>query len=204
MSQMRGTSVLATLDFLHATFGESSLERVLAALPADSREQLGDRAAILPGSWYDASMLSELTRTADELLGKGDLALARIIGKHVAFADVNRFFRWLFRLAGPKALFSRAGSVWNSYYDTGSYVLETIEDGRAVLRIEEWDAADEVLCRRLEGWIERAVELTLGPKTRPEIRETHHRAHDPDISAKVFCRFEVRWAASEESGAETA
>jgi hypothetical protein len=201
MPKMRGASVLATLDFLRATFGEPGLARVLTSLSPGAREQLAGPAAILPDGWYDTSALSELTRSADSLLGKGDLSLARVMGKHVAFADVNRFFRWLFRLAGPKALFSRAGSVWNSYYDTGTYVLESVEEGRAILRIEGWDAADEVLCRRLEGWIARAVELTIGPDTNPVIHETHHRAHDASFCGAMFCRFEVSWGEPEKASA---
>jgi hypothetical protein len=201
MPNMRGTSVLATLEFMRATFGEAGLAKVLESVSDATREELAGPTPVLPDGWYRASALSELTRVADQVFGKGDLALAHVIGRHVAFADVNRFFRWLFRLAGPKALFSRAGSVWHSYYDSGTYVLEKIEEGGAAIRIEGWEVADDVLCRRLEGWIARAVELTLGASTHPVIRETHHRAHDPSVCDTMFCRFEVSWGSPEGVGA---
>jgi hypothetical protein len=194
MGKARGTSILGTLDYVSVSFGQGAVARVISELPEQIRREVGESGrSVLPGAWYPCSTLSQLTRTADRLLGAGDLALARAAGKHVAFADVNRFFRWLFKLVGPQTLFSRAGSVWNNYYDTGHYVLEGVEASRASLRIEGWEGGDEVLCKRLEGWVERAVEMTLGTATNPAICETHHQAFDARIANVPFCRFEARW-----------
>jgi len=194
MTRVRGTSFLGTLDFVRANFGEDALRRTLDALPPSTLSVIGaDAKGVLPGTWYDATDLSELTRTLDRLLGRGDLALARAVGRHVAFSDVSRFFKWLFRLAGPSLLFARAESVWKNYYDQGTYVFEGAEAGRASIRIEGWDAADGVLCKRLEGWIERAFELTLGEKMRPIIQETHHQTTDTSLAPAAYCRFEARW-----------
>jgi hypothetical protein len=193
MSKVRGTSFVGTIDFVSSTFGQEAMERVLEDMPSDMRDLLRQGStALLPSGWYDAKALSALTRAIDRKLGTGDLSLAREIGRHVAFSDVNRFFKWLFRLAGPKMLFARAGSVWRNYYDGGRYVFEGASDGQASIRIEDWDAADDVLCKRLEGWIARAFELASGLDARPEIRETHHCASDPQAAGR-FCRFEARW-----------
>jgi hypothetical protein len=196
MTRVRGTSFLGTLDFVRANFGEQALRQAFDALPESVRGCIGENgSALLPGTWYEAAALSELTRTIDRLFGSGDLALARAAGKHVAFTDVSRFFKWLFRLAGPSLLFARAESVWNNYYDQGTYVFEGAEQGRASIRIEGWGAADGVLCKRLEGWIERAFELTLGEGLRPAIQETHHQVTDTRLAASAYCRFEASWGA---------
>jgi hypothetical protein len=196
MVKVRGTTFLGTLDFVRQSYGEEALARTLAALSESTRSCFGENGrALLPGVWYEASALSELTRTIDSLLGSGDLALARAAGKYVAFTDVNRFFKWLFRLTGPNVVFARAGAVWNNYYDQGTYVFEGSQAGRASIRIEGWHAADEILCKRLEGWIERAFELTIGDTPRPVIVETHHQATAPGETRGPFCRFEARWDA---------
>jgi hypothetical protein len=197
VAKVRGTAVLGTLDFVRARFGEDAVGRLVAGLPEGLRATLRDAAAsgVALHGWYDTELLVELTARADRELGQGDLALARAAGNHVAFQDVNRFFKWLMRLGGPGVLFSRAGAVWNNYYDDGRYVLEEVGDGRASIRIEGSSSAGPVVCKRMEGWMERALEITLGPEKRPVIREDVHLLRDPAVSEQPFCRFVAEWRA---------
>jgi hypothetical protein len=183
------------LQYVRETFGDEALSRVFANLTAPTREILGEpaRTSILTNAWYDCALVSALTREVDRTCGRGDLALARAVGKYVAFRDVNRFFKWLLRLSGPAILFSRAGSVWNNYYSGGRYVLEAAEAGKASIRLEDWDCADPVICARVEGWIERALELTLGSPGQAVIKESAHLAQDPALGQVRFCRFEATW-----------
>jgi hypothetical protein len=195
MAKVRGTSILGTLDFARTHHGAAAAERIYAGLPPSMRAMLlnAEGQGIAAHGWYDTSLLVELTSRIDRDLGKGDLALAREIGNHVAFQDVNRFFKWLLRLGGPNVLFNRAGAVWNNYYDDGRYVLEDLADGRASLRIESSSSASEVVCKRIEGWIERALALTLGPDTHPVIHEQRHMVREPAVGPQSFCRFLAEW-----------
>ena len=192
---MRGASLLGTLDYARRTFGEDGLARVLARVSPETRQIIGDprSPAILTQGWYHCQVVSDLTRAVDEACGQGDLALARAAGKHVAFEDMNRFFKWLLRLSSPSTLFTRAASVWNNYHSAGRYVVESLEDRRARLRIDDWDSADPVICKRVEGWIERALELTLGSSARPNIHEEAHLAQDPAVTPHRFCRYLAEW-----------
>lgn len=194
MAHVRGASIRGTTDFIQRRFGDAELRRVLQSLAPDTRRLLGeDGRAPLPSGWYDCAALIELSEQMDRLLGRGDLALARAAGKAIAFDDVNRFFKWLLRLTGPKTLFTRAAGVWRNYHDAGSYVAEEIGDGCAAIRLDDWDSAHPVMCKRIEGWIERALELTLGEGLRPTIRETQHLAHDARLGPQAFCRFVAEW-----------
>lgn len=195
MAKVRGTSILGTLEYAKARFGEAAARELVEGLAPASRATLRDAAGsgVAAHGWYETALLVELTTRIDSVFGRGDLQLAREIGKHVAFQDVNRFFRWLMRLGGSNVLFSRAGAVWNNYYDDGRYVLESVGDERAAIRIEGSSSADAVVCRRIEGWIERALELTLGPQARPAIREDVHLQQDPAGGKPPFCRFLAEW-----------
>jgi hypothetical protein len=192
---MRGASLLGTLDYTRRTFGEDGLRRAMARVTPETRQAIGDPASptILTQGWYDCRLVSDLTRAVDQACGQGDLALARAAGKHVAFEDVNRFFKWLLRLTGPTMLFTRAASVWNNYHSAGLYVVDTLEERRARIRIENWDSADPVICKRVEGWIERALELTLGSGGQPVIHEQAHLATDPAVSPHAFCLYVAEW-----------
>ncbi len=194
MGQVRGASILGTTDFIRTRFGVDALARVLTALSPAAQRVLGaDGRATLPSGWYDCAVLTELSERMDALLGRGDLALARAAGKAIAFEDVNRFFKWLLRYTGPKLIFNRAGGVWRNYHDAGTFVAESIGDDFATLRIDDWDSAHPVMCRRIEGWIERTMELTLGTGVSPAIRETHHLAYDASIGPQRFCRYTASW-----------
>jgi hypothetical protein len=194
MGQVRGAAILGTLWYLREHFGEDAPRRAIETLPPEVRSAIGDGGPLLfEAGWYDYAALSLLTGAADRLYGKGDLTLAREIGRAQAFLDTGRFFKWMLRLTGPKRIFVRAASVWSNYHNAGRYVVEEVGDHHAHLRIEDWSSADPVMCRRIEGWVERAVELTLGEETAPRIHEAAHLARDPAVSPDAFCRFVVTW-----------
>jgi len=195
MGQVRGASILGTLAYLREQYGEDAPRRTLDTLPPALRSSISGEGGrvLLESGWYDYAVLSALTAAADRLYGKGDLALAREIGRAQAFLDTGRFFKWMLRLTGPRTLVTRAASVWNNYHDVGLYVVEEVDDHHARLRIEDWSSADPVMCRRVEGWIERALELTLGQNVAPSIRETDHLTREPAVSPHVFCRFVGEW-----------
>ena len=191
MANIRGASLLGTLEYARRNFGEDGLRRAIEATSPETRQAIGDpaRPAILTQGWYDCRLVGDVTRAVDRTCGRGDLALARAAGKHVAFEDVNRFFKWLLRLTSPATLFTRAASVWNNYHSSGTYVVDRLEGRRARIRIENWDSADPVLCKRIEGWIERALELTLGKGARPAIHEEAHLARDAAVSPHAYCLY---------------
>ena len=196
MGRIRGAAILGTVEYLQATFGDDGVRRVRDALGADTRTVLGRDGAsrVITTGWYDCSVLIDLTRVADRVCGKGDLALARAAGRYVAFQDLNRFFLWLLKLSTPSTLFSRAASVWKNYHDCGSYIAESGTDGHAVIRVEDWSSADPVMCKRIEGWMERALELTLGKGQRAVIREEAHLRQDAAVGPHRFCRYVAEWS----------
>ncbi len=194
MAQVRGTSLRGTTDFMRRNFGEADVRRVLDALTPATRRLVGDDGrAPLPSGWYDCAALIELSEHMDRLLGRGDLTLARAAGKALAFEDVNRFFKWLLRLSGPKMLFNRVAGVWRNYHSAGFCVPEEVGDERAVIRVDDWDSAHPVMCKRIEGFMERTLELTLGSGLSPTIRETQHLASDARVGPHAFCRFVAEW-----------
>jgi len=197
MANIRGAAILGTIEYARTTFGDESLAKVRAAVQAETLALLGEGAdggRVLADGWYDTRLLVDLSREIDRVCGSGDLSLVRAAGRYCAFQDVNRFFKWLLRIAGPSTLFQRAASVFRSYHDSGIYVVEHAGPGRAAIRLEDWRGADPVMCKRIEGWIERALELTLGADKRPHIHETGHCARDASLSAHTFCRFVADWS----------
>lgn len=195
MAKVRGTAILGTLAFARGRFGEQKTRELVDGLTGEQKALLRDfeGSGIAMHGWYDTALLADLTGRLDSRLGSGDLSTAREVGQHVAFQDVNRFFKWLMRLGGPEMVLSRAGAVWNNYYDDGRYVLESVGDGRGVLRIEGSSSAGPIICKRIEGWMERALVLTLPAGAEPVIREEAHLVREPAVGPQSFCRFVAEW-----------
>src|SRR5262249_41683827 len=152
MANIRGSAFLGTIEYTRSTFGDPSLAQVRAALLPETLALLGDGSGagrLLVDGWYDTRLLVDLSRQGDRVCGSGDLSLVRAAGRYCAFQDVNRFFKWLLRIAGPSSLFQRAASVFRSYHDSGIYVVEQAGPGRAAIRLEDWAAADPVMCKRI-------------------------------------------------------
>src|SRR5262245_2385210 len=99
----------------------------------------------------------------------------------------------MLRLAGPQTVLTRAGSGWKNYHDEATCILEVATARHASIRIDGWNGADPVMCKRVEGWIERALELTIGASKHPTIREESHLRTDPAVSALPFCRYLAEW-----------
>ena len=195
MANVRGAAIETNVQFVRETFGADALARIFETLQPATRTALGDPNAgqVLSGGWYDYRVLTDIGRQMDRLYGRGDLALVRAAGKYGAFSDINRFFKWLLRLAGPNTLFARSASVFANYHSEGRYVVERVAPHSAAIRLEAWDSADPIMCKRIEGWIERALEVALGKGTAPVIREDAHLDYDPAISPDKFCRFVADW-----------
>jgi hypothetical protein len=193
MSKVREASLQATLDYVRETFGHEALRKVLDSLGDETRGALALRpgASVAPG-WHPASLLAELLAQVDRTCGRGDLALVKSSGKYLASRDINRFFRWVYRLAGPSTILSRASSIWSNYNDDGACVVEQEARNRAVFRVEGWSAADPVLCKRIEGWAEGALELAV-PGARTLVQEQSHLILEPAVSPQRLCRFVATW-----------
>ena len=125
----------------------------------------------------------------------GVTLLVWLLGNHFtallrsrALTQGDRWVWW----GGPALVFNRAGSVWNNYYDDGRYLVESVDERSGALRIEGSTSACPVICKRIEGWMERALELTIGPQAHPTIRETDH-VHRDGPGAPTYCRFAAQW-----------
>ena len=197
MAKVRGTTILGTLEFARTRFGELKTREVVEALRPEQRSMLRDVAGsgIAAHGWYETALLADLTGRLDSRLGEGDLSLAREAGIHVAFQDVNRFFKWLMRLGGPSVLFNRAGAVWNNYYDDGRYVLESLGDGRAVdpHRGQLIGGAGDLQAHR--GLDRARAGAHARAHTQPVIHEQGHLLREPAVGPQSFCRFVAEWKA---------
>jgi len=143
---------------------EGAWDRLVRASSAADREHLG--AFLRTGTWYPVGVWNRAlgahlaTRpagdTRDEMLA---------IAERAADGDMHTLFKVTLRLASPAMVVSRAGSLWNRYFDRGT--LTSTETAPTHWRLtleaptdEEQGPGEPICTYGLVGWAEHALRLT--------------------------------------------
>src|SRR5262249_38895071 len=117
------------------------------------------RGPCLKASWYPFACFPDLNVRADRLCGRGDLALARAMGRDAAIVNLPTLYRMFYKVGSPEYVFNRVTNLWSQHHDTGR--AEVVFHGRdeAEWRTIDFAAPHPALCRSLEGFITGSLEL---------------------------------------------
>jgi hypothetical protein len=170
---IKGLVLKARADYIQKRFGEDGWARLLAELSPESRAALAD--GILISSWYPVAISIEMVCVADRMFAKGDLALAREMGRHAAQVSLQGVHQSFARENDPNFVLRMAPLLWSQFYDSGQ--MEAMATGResAVSRVLDFAEPHAVICLGLVGWIESAIEIWGGVDVK--VVETKCRVH---------------------------
>jgi predicted hydrocarbon binding protein len=191
----RGNSLQSTKQFIRERGGPEALVKVLGQLPPHARRVCG--RTIDPAAWVDLDVWLAFAEAADRVLGQGDGALHRVIGRYTAERDLyavySRFPGGAAGLAGGDALTPNiamlAGFVvdfWRQYFSSGTATLEVNEPGRVVACIRGFAEPAAPVCARVLGFMEEAS-ARAGAR---DVAATHTQCR---AAGAEDCRFELRW-----------
>jgi predicted hydrocarbon binding protein len=189
MARIKGFAIRGLLKSVKESGG--SVPDVLALVPEADRATF-DRA-IVASAWYPYAAFVGLVRAIDHVQGKGDLALARELGRAAAARDLGGTFRIISAVASPKFLIERGSMFWTKYCDAGRLVLSANRERFFSGRLEDFPEIDRAHCLLIEGWLE-GLGHALGAVGMAS-RQVHcvHRG-DPT------CEFEGTWEADRPGG----
>jgi hypothetical protein len=183
VARVKGTAVRASLRFLQDRFGPTGTGAVLDRLDPEDRDLV--RSGLLDSVWYPMPLLLRLMRAAAQVHGGGEPELARQMGRASAESGVRGVYKVFFKVGSPQFIIGRASRVFASYYDTGEIRLVESRAGRAVLDLVGFEGSPE-FCQRIQGWMERTVELAGGRNLVPDHSQCLYRGD-------AVCRFEGTW-----------
>tara|TARA_B100001750_G_scaffold236198_1_gene239703 strand:+ start:811 stop:2424 length:1614 start_codon:yes stop_codon:yes gene_type:complete len=161
--RVKGAAIKATLAYLVAIQGEEGLARIVELCSAPVRLAL--QTPVMVSNWYDGGVMFELTEAAERLWG--DLATYRL-----AFATGAASADYAFGDGGPYEVFRRqglkegiapfldtSGEIYRLYYDVGSWMVESVDDRHARMRIGDGVVFAECIAARVAGYLHRGLEL---------------------------------------------
>ncbi len=179
--QVRGVALRTTLAAIELELGASALDRVMRALPPETRETLAP--GVLAASSYDVKHQAALHETVRVVLGEGSLELNRRVGARAAKIDFGGVYRVFVIAASYERLLRSADRAFRQYNSQGAVVWKTIERGRAEAEIVGVDGWNEAMWHALAGRLETL--LRLGGARRASVRV--------EAPASTGCRMLADW-----------
>lgn len=182
--QSRGSVFNAHLDYVK-TYGPQAWQDFTQALPDATQHLI--RNGFFATRWYPSQTLTEISRTIDTVLGKGDGRLFYEMGRYSCEQTLPDLCRRFYHVNGVHFLIRRIANTWKSQHTAG--ILRIVEEGEHSISIQLQDfiEEDEKLCISVKGWIYRAAELAGKKKVRHTIIQCKRRG-DP------ICEHKYQWS----------
>jgi hypothetical protein len=181
MAKTRGTTLIPRIKYVR---GKGAWDEVFPRLEPETRAIVA--RTVLASSWYPFASLADLIRTADKVMGAGDLAIAREMGRYSATANLSTVFRLLIRFTTPTTILAKGAALWSLNHDSGRVEARPDGTNAALYVIHDHGEPDLAFCASLAGWIERCLEMT-GAKT-VVVNEEACAAREGSV-----CRFRATW-----------
>ena len=165
---MKGSAITARWGWTRELHGEPGIKKLRAQLQPATRAIVDGN--VLKSSWYPFEAFVDLTVSIDKLFGKGDLALAKELGRYGAEANLKTIYRLFYKLGSVKWIIERAAAVWRTYYDSG-YLAVRNSQGVVELMITDFATPHRAHCLSVLGWAERSAEMS-GAKVSKSVETT--------------------------------
>lgn len=182
--QAKGSTLLATLDFLAAEGGPGAVERILASLPDEDRRRI---RTVTATEEVPLDLLLALWRATDRVLAPEHPGWVERSGAWAIESTGVQLYGGILRKASPTEFLTQRVSLFQLYYRPGNMEVVEEEPGRAVLRLVGFDATDPLFCRRQTGGLLRSVQLAGG-------RDAAVRHVRCGVEGDAFCEWELRWS----------
>jgi hypothetical protein len=183
MAMMKGSAFTARFAYLRRRF-PGRWDGLVAAF--DAPTQALARGPCLKSSWYPFSCFVDLNVKADHLVGRGDLALAREMGRDAAIVNLPTLYKLFYKVGSPEYVFTKAASLWRQHHDTGRCELVPTGTDAADWRLYDFAAPHPTLCRSLEGFLTGCLEM-MGMK------EIHVYEDQCVLRGGAYCGFLGHW-----------
>src|SRR5277367_2122337 len=122
--KVKGTLLVHLRAFVIREFGDRGWSNLLATLRPSDRQVL--EGLVLVGGWepvgvWNRALESFLTANYSDPAGN----MSRL-AKFVADRDLNTLFRLVLKVGSPDFILSRTASLYNRYFDAGTFVPQKV------------------------------------------------------------------------------
>lgn len=182
--KVKGSGFAHTMEFIRKQYGKDALERVINALPDESRATI---ASAMPSFMYPVEYVGDFVAAMKKTLAPNDpdfIFRASVESSKATFSIVYKIF---IRLGTPGFIIGKVSSVWSTLCTHGKLEVVEKSDKHLVIRLSDFPYRNTDYCdQRLRGWFQGALE-TSGCRITENIHTTC------TSRGGAFCEWRIRW-----------
>jgi hypothetical protein len=159
MARVKGTAFKPAVDFLKARLAPAAFEDLVRGLtPA---EQAIVNAPVLLSEWYEAGLVQRMMKLAEgRMKAAPGYSLEWEMGRFSAEAMLTTIYKIFFRVSDIGYIVKKAAYLYPTIHDSGVMEVVDVQKGQATIRIRNYNEPSLEFCDRLQGWMQKTVELT--------------------------------------------
>lgn len=181
----KGAPLRATLAYIENTEGKDTLDRVIASLPDDLRSRV---TAVGANDEIPYRLLLDVWHAADAVMHPIDASWMEKAGAYSIALSGSQSYGGIIRKGTPSEFLNQPIKLFRLYYHSGDMHIIEQEQGRAVLRLVDFEESDRLFCARQTGGLRAAIEMAGGGS----VAVRHVRCA---VDGDAFCEWEITWRA---------
>lgn len=181
----KGAPLRATLSYVESTMGRDTLVRIMESLPDELRTRVDGVSA---NDEIPYRMLLAVWHAADAVMRPLDANWMEKAGAYSIALSGSQSYGGIIRKGTPSEFLNQPIKLFRLYYHSGDMHIIEQEDGRAVLRLVDFDEPDALFCERQTGGLRAAIEMAGGH----DAKVRHVRCA---VDGDAFCEWEATWRA---------
>ena len=184
MANVKGSALASRVLWVELGHGAAGLDKLRAACSPELRAAID--GGLAKAKWYPFAQFVELNEVIDRVFGKGDLALARELGRAGADANLTTIYRLFYKLGSVHWILGRGVRLWSAHYDSGFCEIATVGVKAARMRVRAFATPHRAHCLSVAGWVERSIELSGGKRAIVEESQCRTRGD-------ALCQLDCLW-----------
>ena len=189
---MKGAAFRELLRWYRNEYGTDALQDALNRLEPQDRDSFDpsdEFLGVFTTRWYDARLVHHLI---DALVEPIVVDQRSAMAHAAAHAVMNRTLRGIYRvlfdwMATPARYAKYADKLWQSYYDSGEFVVRMPDEQSAICTIRDWEAHHRFICDLNRG-AAAAIYEAMGCEDVVVTRQACIEDGDAE------CRFRTTWS----------
>ena len=190
--RIKGVALRQFLIWSQEQLGESAFRDRFSNLAPELASQLAtdsEELGIVASRWYECRLIHGILDALTEGLSAQEKLALTVDGSQAVMDQTLRgVYRSLFEwMANPKRYARHGGKIWGTYYDSGSFGIESSDEDRtAVCTVSDWSSHHPILCDMNRG-ASTSIYRAMGYPEAECVRETCV------ADGASECRFVTTW-----------